>query len=131
MKFNPHEIIPTAYVGREQAYIKHLLLDGYLERLLYIVGWSANLLGHDEIIFVDCFAGPWQDESNDLGSTSIAISMNLLSKVQYALKAVNKPVKFRAVYVEKNDQAFARLESFLSKNSPRNVPTSAIHGDFT
>lgn len=97
MKFNPHEIIPMAYVGREQAYIKHLLLDGYLERLLYIVGWSADLLGHDEIIFVDCFAGPWQDESNDLGSTSIAISMNLLSKVQYALKAVNKPVKFRAV----------------------------------
>lgn len=131
MKFNPHEIIPAAYVGREQAYIKHLLLDGYLERLLYIVGWSADLLGHEEIIFVDCFAGPWQDDSPDLASTSIAISMNLLSKVQYALKAVGKPVTFRAVYVEKDDQAFGRLESFLSKNSPKNVATSAIHGDFT
>lgn len=131
MKFNPHEIIPAAYVGREQAYIKHLLLDGYLERLLYIVGWSADLLGHEEIIFVDCFAGPWMDESGDLASTSIAISMNLLSKVQYALKAAGKPVKFRAIYVEKEDQAFARLERFLSSSSPKNVKTAAIHGDFT
>jgi three-Cys-motif partner protein len=131
MKFNPHEIIPVAYVGREQAYIKHLLLDGYLERLLYIVGWSADLLGHEEVIFVDCFAGPWKDESSDLASTSIAISMNLLSKVQYALEAVGKPVKFRAVYVEKDDQAFSRLERFLSNSSPKNVKTAAIHGDFT
>jgi three-Cys-motif partner protein len=131
MKFNPHEIIPAAYLGREQAYIKHLLLDGYLERLLYIVGWSADQLGHEEIIFVDCFAGPWMDESSDLASTSIAISMNLLSKVQYALEKVGKPVKFRAIYVEKDDQAFARLERFLSEHSPRNVGTTAIHGDFT
>lgn len=131
MKFNPHEIIPAAYAGREQAYIKHLLLNGYLERLLYIVGWSADILGHEEIIFVDCFAGPWQDDSSDLASTSIAISMNLLSRVQHALKAVNKPVTFRAIYVEKDDKAFARLENFLSSSSPENVKTAAIHGDFT
>lgn len=131
MKFDPHEIIPSPYVGREQAYIKHLLLDGYLERLLYIVGWSANKLGHEEIIFVDCFAGPWKDESDDLASTSIAISMNLLSMVQYALEKVGKSVKFRAVYVEKDDGAFGRLSQFLATHSPSNVKTAAIHGDFT
>jgi hypothetical protein len=43
--FAPHEIIPIAYRGREQAYIKHLLLEGYLERLLYIIGWNAGTLG--------------------------------------------------------------------------------------
>lgn len=131
MKFNPHEIIPPAYVGREQAYIKHLLLQGYLERLLYIVGWSASKLGHGEIIFVDCFAGPWKDESSDLASTSISISMHLLSKVQYALEEVGRPVRFRAIYVEKDDGAFSRLEAFLSRQSPANVRTKAIHGDFT
>jgi three-Cys-motif partner protein len=131
MKFNPHEIIPSAYIGREQAYIKHLLLDGYLERLLYIVGWSASQLGHEEIIFVDCFAGPWKDESGDLAATSIAISMNLLSKVQYSLEKAGKPVRFRAVYVEKDDGAFGRLSQFLSSHSPANVKTAAIHGDFT
>lgn len=131
MKFNPHEIIPAAYIGREQAYIKHLLLEGYLERLLYIVGWSANMLGHEEIIFVDCFAGPWQDESSDLASTSIAISMNLLSKVQQALVAVGRPVRFRAIYVEKEDKPFGRLKAFLESSSPMNVETTAIHGNFT
>lgn len=131
MKFNPHEIIPQAYVGREQAYIKHLLLEGYLERLLYIVGWSAAQLGHDEIVFVDCFAGPWKDESDDLKSTSIAISMELLSKVQYTLEKAGRPVKFRALYVEKNVRAFGRLNSYLSAHTPPNVASGAIHGDFT
>jgi three-Cys-motif partner protein len=131
MKFNPHEIIPTAYIGREQAYIKHLLLDGYLERLLYIVGWSAKRLGYEEVIFVDCFAGPWKDESNDLASTSIAISLNLLSKVQYALEEVQRPARFRAIYLEKDDGAFGRLERFLSDQLPDNVKATAIHGDFT
>jgi hypothetical protein len=55
--FAPHEIIPIAYRGREQAYIKHLLLEGYLERLLYIIGWNAGTLGHSEVVFVDCFSG--------------------------------------------------------------------------
>lgn len=131
MKLNPHEIIPPAYIGREQAYIKHNLLNGYLERLLYIVGWSASRLGHEEIIFVDCFAGPWMDESNDLASTSIAISMTLLATVQKALEDVGKSIRFRAIYVEKDDGAFARLNSYLSSHSPSNVKTEAIHGDFT
>jgi three-Cys-motif partner protein len=131
MRFNPHEIIPPAYIGREQAYIKHLLLDGYLERLLYIVGWSASRLGHEEIIFVDCFAGPWKDESSELESTSIAISMKLLSKVQSSLEEAGKPVRFRAIYVEKNDVAFGRLKRFVSGQSPANVKTAAIHGDFS
>lgn len=131
MKFNPHEIIPSAYLGREQAYIKHMLLEGYLERLLYIVGWSASRLGHEEIIFVDCFAGPWKDESSDLASTSIAISMNLLSKVQRALEKAGKPVRFCAIYLEKDDEAFGRLSHFLSNHSLANVKAAAIHGDFT
>ncbi|SHN44566.1 three-Cys-motif partner protein [Duganella sacchari] len=130
MKFDPHEIIPQAYVGREQAYIKHLLLDGYLERLLYIVGWNASLLGHEEIIFVDCFAGPWQDDSDDLKSTSIAISMDVLSKVQYALAEKGKPVRFRAIYMEMDNGAFGRLSRYLSSHSPTNVETTALHGDF-
>ena len=131
MKFNPHEIIPSAYFGREQAYIKHMLLEGYLERLLYIVGWNAGRLGHEEIIFVDCFAGPWKDESSDLASTSIAISINLLSKVQHALEKAGKLVRFRAIYVEKDYEAFGRLSHFLSNHLPANVKTAAIHGDFT
>jgi three-Cys-motif partner protein len=129
--FNPHEIIPPAYKGREQAYIKHLLLEGYLERLLYIIGWNANQLRHSEIIFVDCFAGPWQDESSDLSSTSIAISLRLLSKIHRNLGRIGRHVKFRAIYVERDPAAFARLRHYLTSSSPPNVPTEAIQGDFS
>ncbi|MBI1891286.1 MAG: hypothetical protein HYS18_11600 [Burkholderiales bacterium] len=106
IQFNPHEIIPPPYKGREQAFIKHLLLERYLERLLRIVGWSAAQLGYKEIVFVDCFAGPWQDESDDLSSTSIGISLSLLSKVHKDLDAKNKSVRFRAVFVEKITRRF-------------------------
>lgn len=128
--FAPHEIIPIAYRGREQAYIKHLLLEGYLERLLYIIGWNAGTLGHSEVVFVDCFSGPWQDESADLSSTSIAISLRLLSKIQKDLKEAGRQVKFRALYVERDAAAFSRLQQFLTTCSPANVTTSAINGDF-
>ncbi|HEY8099298.1 MAG TPA: three-Cys-motif partner protein TcmP [Burkholderiaceae bacterium] len=128
--FNPREVIPPAYQGREQAYIKHLLLEGYLERLLYIIGWNASQLGHSEVVYVDCFAGPWQDESEDLSATSIGISLRLLSKIRNALAKAGKQVTFKAVYVENNRSAFVRLNNYLSTNSPANVPTAAIRGDF-
>ena len=40
--------------GREQAYVKHCLLENYLAQLAYRVGqkWDA-------IVYVDGFAGPW------------------------------------------------------------------------
>jgi three-Cys-motif partner protein len=130
IQFNPHEIIPSPYKGREQAFIKHMLLERYLERLLRIVGWSAAQLGYREIVFVDCFAGPWQDDSEDLSSTSIGISISLLSEVHKDLVARDKAVHFRAIYVERDTKAFSRLQRFLSLNSPMNVSTEAVHGDF-
>lgn len=128
--FSQTEIIPTAYLGREQAYIKHLLLERYLDRLLHIVGMAAQLLGYDEIVYVDCFAGPWGDESEDLAATSIGISLAQLAKVQAELAALGRRVPFRAIYIEKDPAAFRRLEAYLSTHSPQNVKTLAIHGDF-
>lgn len=128
--FKPHEIIPSSYHGREQAYIKHLLLEGYLERLLYIIGWNASQLGYSEVVFVDCFAGPWQDESSDLSSTSIGISLRLLSKIQTDLSRVGRHVIFTALFVERNKTAYGRLREFLKTRSPANVSTDSLHGDF-
>ena len=35
--------VPDAYHGREQAYIKHRLLEGYLEKLFMIIGMSSAI----------------------------------------------------------------------------------------
>jgi len=65
--------IPDHYIGKEQAFIKHRLLETYLERLFMIIGQHES-----QIRYVDCFAGPWNTESDDLSDTSIAISLRLM-----------------------------------------------------
>lgn len=73
--------IDKTYKGREHSYIKHELLKGYLEKLLFIISIS----GVKEITCVDCFAGPWGDESEDLAGTSIAISLDKIKLVRKGL----------------------------------------------
>jgi hypothetical protein len=58
----------TKYKGREQAYIKHTLLETYLYKLFMILGQHVQTIS-----YVDCFAGPWQNNSDDLSDTSIGI----------------------------------------------------------
>ena len=65
--------IPSAYDGREKALIKHKLLEAYLEKLFLIIGMGGRPKGSIELCYVDCFAGPWGDES--VATTSIAISL--------------------------------------------------------
>jgi hypothetical protein len=67
--------LPKAYQERPQSYIKHLLLESYLEKLVLIVGRGAS-----QICYVDCFAGPWGGGSDDMASTSIGISLTTLNK---------------------------------------------------
>ena len=50
--------IPAEYRGREQAYIKHTLLETYLFKLFMIIGQSLPTVS-----YVDCLAGPWQEAS--------------------------------------------------------------------
>ena len=74
--------VPDAYDGREQAFIKHELLKSYLQKLFLIVGSLARSGRQIELCYVDCFAGPWGDESEGMEATSIAISLQTLSAVR-------------------------------------------------
>lgn len=121
--------IDPAYEGREHSLIKHELLKGYLEVLLYIVGLS----GVKEFSYVDCFAGPWGDESDSLSGTSIAISLDILAKVQKTLAGVHNihGTKFRAIYVEENKKRHKRLTEYLQNNCPDGIEWYALHGDYS
>src|SRR3990167_7241354 len=66
-------VVPPRYWGREQAWIKHQLLESYLEKLMLIVCMAAKRQGTIEICYVDCFSGPWG--TSELESTSIAVSL--------------------------------------------------------
>ena len=91
------QFLPAAYHGKETSYIKHELLKAYLKRLFLIIGMSAQKLSITELCYVDGFAGPWMDESDDLGSTSIAISLGILDECRQELAKQGRPVRIRAL----------------------------------
>jgi three-Cys-motif partner protein len=119
--------IDKAYEGSEHSWVKHKLLEGYLEKLLFIKGIKNT----KEITYVDCFAGPYQDESEELQATSIGISLKILKKVREALAAQGKHVTFRAVYVEEDEERFGQLRRHLDAHCPDGVQAFAIYGDFS
>lgn len=123
-------LVPEGYEGREQAFVKHTLLKSYLEKLLFIIGSSARGKRHIDIRYVDCFAGPWGSDDEDLGDTSIGISLRTLASCQQALARQGASVTMRALFIEKNRRAFTRLEKFIATKSPQNVAATALHGDF-
>jgi three-Cys-motif partner protein len=119
-------LVPPEYEGRTQAFVKHKLLESYLERLFLIIGLQKPA----ELCYVDCFAGPWGSESDDLSGTSIAISLDVLSSCKKQLAAKGIFTKVRALYVERDAIAFTRLQSYLAKHSSSDVKATALNGDF-
>lgn len=128
---NPDQAdVPVGYHGKEAAYIKHELVKAYLQRLFLIIGMAASKLDVDELCYVDCFAGPWQDESAALETTSIAISLEILAECRGELVRQGRPVRIRALYVEQDKAAFARLRRHLDGHTPEGIHADAYLGDF-
>jgi three-Cys-motif partner protein len=113
------------YKGREQAYFKHRLLEAYLERLFMIVGQYQPT-----ICYVDCFAGPWQEQGPNFEDTSIGISLNIIEKCQNGLHRIGKDVRFRALFVEQNDRSYCKLKEYLETREKKGVDSQARKGSF-
>lgn len=117
--------VPENYRNREQAYVKHCLLKNYLERLFMIIGQSQSI-----IRYVDCFSGPWKDQDENLQDTSIGISLEIMRKCSDGLARMGKSVKFHALFIEKDKQAFEKLEAYLRANTSPDIVTTARNGEF-
>jgi len=113
------------YKGREQAYIKHRLLEAYLKRLFMIVGQFQ-----ESICYVDCFAGPWEENREDLMDTSIGISLKIMADCQEALGRMGAKVRCRALYIEKSRRRHAKLQAFLGGNTPSGIVAESFCGEF-
>ncbi|MCL4687116.1 MAG: three-Cys-motif partner protein TcmP [Burkholderiales bacterium] len=123
--------LPDAYDGREQAFIKHRLLESYLQTLFLIVGQGIRRSGKSiELCYIDCFAGPWRDDSEGIESTSIAISLRALEACKKKFETNGVSTTVRALYVESDGRAFARLDEFLKEGTPVGVQAQCYKGDF-
>lgn len=115
----------SRYKGKEQGYFKHRLLEAYLERLFMIVGQHQRT-----ICYVDCFAGPWKSQADDMEDTSIAVSLNIIRKCRDGLSLMGHDVRFRALFVEENKKSFRKLDSYLESRKGDGIETEAKHGEF-
>lgn len=111
------------YQGREQAYVKHVFLERYLERLVH-----KTASRYDHVVYVDGFAGPWQSANESFQDTSFGIALKALRQAKATWKATGREVKMSAYLVEQDTGAYTQL----AKIPPR-YPTIEIKtypGDF-
>ena len=97
------------YRGREQALVKHALLQNYLAAFGHIIG-----LTYGSVTYVDCFSGPWRASSQHLEDTSFSVALGELKKARDTLRAIGKNLRIRCFFIEKNAKAYQQLESFAS-----------------
>lgn len=115
------------YAGREQASVKHFLLESYLARLIMITARAR----FDQILYVDAFAGPWKSARSDLSDTSFAKALDVMEgcRVEIA-KNLGKSVTFRALFVERDPERFSVLKRFADERSNNRIEVKAINEDF-
>ena len=113
------------YEDKPQTFIKHELLKAYLKRLFMIIGKREGT-----IRYVDCFAGPWQVESDNLEATSIAISLKIMKECRDSLRQRGKDIHFKALYIEKKKSSFNKLNEFLKNRTEQGIEAMPLHGEF-
>lgn len=92
------------YRGREQAYVKHVFLESYLERLAFK---TAKTYGH--VVYVDGFAGPWKSANEDFKDTSFGIALNVLRRAKGQWGSLGHQVKVSAYLIERDASAYSLL----------------------
>lgn len=115
------------YEGRrEQAYVKHSLLEVYLPELAYRIGRTW-----DSLAYIDGFAGPWQTHDPDHADSSFGVAIEALRRSQKGLRdAHGQELHLNCVLVEKDNVAFAELERFAATETSSEFEVHALHGEF-
>lgn len=113
------------YHEREQAWVKHWLLEKYLEKLVFKVGTKWK-----RFIYIDAFSGPWKSASDDLSDTSFSIALGVLKKCQDKIRQNGKLLPIKAIFLEKNRSSAERLIAYASDKSTEDIEVLAKRADF-
>lgn len=113
------------YEGREQAYVKHFVLERYLQQLALKVG---HFRPGTTLNYIDGFSGPWQQATQDLRDTSPHVALTELLEARAELGRSEKEFNVRGFFVERDPEAFERLQGLLRAFS--SAETVAYRGEF-
>jgi three-Cys-motif partner protein len=123
------EIVPPEYRGREQSFLKHQVLAGYLAEWGHKLGSAGRARGRTKLWYIDAFAGPWDQRHPDLADTSIVIGLNALEQAAQTWRERGHVVDVEAVFVEKKPKSFEKLKSYLDRRTGI-VITHPLPGEF-
>ncbi|MEQ9447752.1 MAG: three-Cys-motif partner protein TcmP [Rhodospirillaceae bacterium] len=115
--------IPDSYKGREQSYVKHVILEEYLTALAY-----RALYAHGKFTFLDAFSGPWQSTDGTFEDTSFMKAIRILSRVQQDVRSHGKKANVRCIFVEKKKSSYKKLKAAVENVSA--LTTVPLHGEF-
>lgn len=117
-------LMPEAYRGREQTFIKHVILERYLEGVAYRLLSTSR----SDFVYVDGFSGPWKSRDENYEDTSFGIAIRKLRSVVAKWKSQGKYVTVRCLFVEKDPYAFRALQTAVSR--VKDIQVRALHGEF-
>lgn len=120
---------PDSYQGREQTQLKHRVLDEYVTSWGHKLGSQVRQGRRVRLWYVDCFAGPWRQQDEQLNDTSVAIGLQALNTASETWRSQGYPFDVSAIFVEKDDDAFKRLEGLVDDRKGIVAPTT-LHGAF-
>ena len=114
------------YQGREQAYVKHYLLERYLPDWAFKVGTKWRSL-----VYIDGFAGPWGTTDPNHEDSSFAVAVDSLRRARLGLlQQRGVTLSTHAILVESKKETFAKLDSFAQATNGADVSVTAIPGKF-
>lgn len=114
------------YEGREQGFVKHAIIEKYLET--FAIKISSKW---DNIVYIDAFAGPWENVAEDLSDTSFCIALKQLhSGITIAKERFTRDVLVQAYLVEKNKKAFRKLSEFSREQKTSGFEVTCLQGSF-
>ncbi len=115
------------YEGREQSFIKHVVLTDYFEAWTYKI--TASKLRR-RIWYVDCFAGPWEAKEPNLEDTSFAKALSTLNRAVAVCRGkLSRDVSANAIFVEKVPASYERLSQYVDEHS-KLVDAHTFNGAF-
>jgi three-Cys-motif partner protein len=91
------------YYDREQTQVKHRVLERYLQAFAPIIGSR-----YDEIVYVDCMAGPWEAKDDALTDTSFHKALSVFRECRNA----GRCKRVRALLIENDPKRYPLLKAY-------------------
>ncbi len=111
------KIEPSNYDGRGPALVKHTFILRYLPTLI-----AKTASRYDEFVYVDLFAGPWDERTDDMSDTAFGIALHAMRGAKAVWKRNGRTVKMTAHLVDTNPEAIAKQQALAER-----YPDVAVH----